>query len=740
MAKIDYGAVNEATDRLMKYRADQFFPDLLGSDQMEEIQRRRIKAGKKTGKKVKEVKQDDFIVRGGGIDIDDMGNQIIVDDFDIQRYMAEAEDADTGTLHDLKIDMRDLKLAKNFYDYCYKMLGPKTHPPFSRQMWIGVMLFGEVCPCCSDKKWMDIQNVPIDMPAKNLKSHLVFLEKGKCPKCKRNKYDLIQNHGLKNYMQLANVLGQRSGKSSSMATYASYLVHRHLKFPPIASLTKYMQASTELTGTFVSLTYSKARGVMWTPFKEIIKDSTWFGEYFSALDFYKGKYGQELYKNSSEYLRFHHMNLRFYPSGPKSQTLRGDTRIFAGLDELGLFPLPKGDDDEDETSERANADEAHKSLFTSLGTHSTAYEELLKNGFYTCPPPILFNVSSPYSLRDKMMRLLRESRTEEGSHSILGINLPTWEMNPGYTRQSKIIVDAYRSNPEKAERDWGANPPAVHSRFMPVSSYIEGVFVGGPNSHTFVYQYDQSGEVYGKLERGRAVSKFPGIVTIDAGHTNNSFVVVGGHYNFDTGKTHATTILECMPTEGRRVNFNLLYKNVILILCRELNSVGLGADQWQGLDLLYRVKEDMGLNPKGKVRCLPKQYSPKRKDFNVTREMIQSKNLILPNVNVQDQKKIMDLDFDDYRVEFFNKPVEHLMLQMATVREVGEMRCPEKGEHMTDDIFRALVLFTTTVHHPKVMERLSEARQFSYSGDRARMPMPAFAGRSGGTFGASKSR
>ncbi len=1236
--KIDYQAVNDATDRLAKFKADQFFPELLSNDQLSKIQENRIKKQKKLGYgKVKDVRESDFIIRDGGYDIDGDGNSFAVDDFDIARYMREAEDMDTGTLHDLKIDTRDLKLADNFYDYAFEfrkkaMRAGRAHPPWSRQMWVGAMLFGEVCPKCSDPDWLDINNVPVNYKSINMPEHLCFLKKGKCPKCKRSKWDLIQNHGMRNYTQYAGVIGQRGSKSSLTALLASYVTHRILKFPSLASLSTAMQASTELTGTFVSLTYGKAAGVLWTPFKHIIEEECdWFTDYFELMDHYKGKYGRELYKLNAQFMSFYDRNLRIYPSGPKSQTLRGDTRCVSGselvstdvglmridnprlrgqrvslrgeshpvvrhliqgvrdivrvklsngfwidctpdhlfeallpdysrknvqaqdlegayltlelngkfgsgdlsayappkskhsfrfdalaaihraktftipelrelgiptsklsrllvamkasgdlmrlkrrpdgyipfslrldatlpsligkyargkildkqaatiplrdsfalgyllgafvadgsyankqefrinaldrtrienirshllevfgveykiheyvspkyqktayyvsvstanvrsffvwlglspatarsktlpwsvlqgtrdmvhgylcghlvsdgtidsglfmystvsrdlakqlmtllghcrihsnlyynastdgtydvfvdpafhtrfrktiaskltiaktkhgrridfasirntrkryptfnapyfqhkdqrnmlyyakrvmqtgdarcvplaeypskvkklmaetdrdtvylrvesvtplkssvpvfdisvdsdehlfklgpgvvthncfgaLDELGLFPLPSGDDQEDETSERANADEAHKSLFNSLGTASAIYENLLREGYQTAPPPILFNVSSPYSIRDKMMRLLRQSKTEAG-RSILGVQLATWEMNPTFTRQSQFIVDAYNANYEKAERDFGANPPTVHSRFVPVDAYKSGVFVGGKNSHQFVYQYDQAKEVYGKIEIVRNWNGYPSIITIDAGHTNNSFCIVGGHYNFETGKTHATTLLECMPTEGRSVNFNLLYENVILKLAKDLNAVGLGADQWQGIDLLYRIKADMGLNPLKKPRCLPKQYSPKRKDFDNTVEMMRSGNLILPTVSDKDRDWILDGNIDNFRTDMMGKPVQHLMLQMSTVMDAGEGRAPTKGEKMTDDMFRALVLFVATVHHPKVLERLEEARKFSYSGDRVRMPMGAVAGRSGGTFGAMNSR
>jgi hypothetical protein len=381
--------------------------------------------------------------------------------------------------------------------------------------------------------------------------------------------------------------------------YAAYLFHRFLSFPPLSSLTNSMQASTELTFTFVSLTFAKAKGVLWTPFKEIVADSKWFKDYYALLDFYGNKYGKKLYNDASEFIRINYRNIRFYPSGPKSSTLRGDTRIGGALDELGLFRLPKGDDDEDTTSEMANADEAHKSLMNSLTTVDGAFIEAMKKGYFAAPSPIMLNVSSPISIRDKVMRLLKESRTEEGSTRILGVNLPTWKFNPYMERDNPIIAGAYASNWEKAERDYGANPPLVHSRYMTVDSVSSGVFVNGPNSHTFIYQHDQPGEIYGRIERVRSFA-WPSIISLDAGSSNNSFCIVASHYNFDTGKTVVSTVIECMPTEGRRVNFNLLYEKVILPLAKEMNAVGVVADQWQSIDLLHRIKRDMGNNPLGK--------------------------------------------------------------------------------------------------------------------------------------------
>lgn len=649
--------------------------------------------------------------------------------------MKNSEDPVTGAVRDLQVDDRDLKHAKNFHDFAYRIIGRDSNPPWARQMWTGVMLFGEVCTACTKSKYMDIDNIKKDEDSEFMVEKMQLLKHGVCPRCKRHKWDLIKNHNLRDYQQLVNVLGQRSGKSSSAAMYAAYMTHQYLKFPALGTMAKNeMQKSTLLTGTFVSLTFAKAVGVLWTPYKKLMQDSTWFKEYHKLLDYSGKKIGRDLYRDSAVYIDYMYKNLRFYPSGPKSSTLRGDTRIFAALDELGLFPLPKGDSEEDEQSERANADEAHKSLNNSLLTVQGIRHRLMSEGIKGVPGSVLLNVSSPISQRDKMMRLLRQSRTEEGKEFLLGVNLATWEVNPGMDRKHPKIVAAYLDNAEMAERDFGANPPSVHSQFVPRQAFEFGTFINGQNSHNFTPLYDQPGQIYGKVQRIRDCL-WPSLLTIDAGHKNNSFAIIGSHYNFDTGKSVISTVIECMAEAGRSINFNLLYQHVILPIARDINAVAMLADQWQSIDLLYRIEEDMGKNPLQKVRCKANQYSPKRKDFVAVNAMMNGKSLLLPTLGEADMQHVFAGNVQDYRVELRSKPIQHLMLQLTTVRDQGENKAPTKGDGYTDDLYRAMVLNISKLHHPLMMARLLEAKNWIGNGRKGvAMPMPAFAGRSGGGY------
>ena len=651
------------------------------------------------------------------------------DDFDIIAKMNEAKDPDTGLLRDLKIDDGDLHHASSFYDFCFNVIKGDAHPPWMMQMWIGLMLFAEVCPVCSDKRWLSldymISNVDRGAPSEGIADHLKILKHGVCPKCKRTKHELINKWGLVNYVELVNVLGQRSGKSASAATYSSYLTHRYLKFPKIATLTKAMQKSTELTGTFVSLTFNKALSLLWTPYINIVNESMWFNSYHKMLDDAANRYGVELYRKKDEYIKYFHKGIRFYPTNPKSQTLRGDTRLLAIIDELGLFPLPTGNEEEDEKSDRANADEAHKSLSNSLTTVQSVHLELLAKGL-NCPPALMLGVSSPISMRDKVMRLLADSRTDTGKKYILGVNLPTWKVNPFIGRDHPMIVKAYASNPEKAERDFGATPPRVSQTFIKPQQ-VPATMFKHKNSHLLQYCYDVPGMLYAKLQRVYS-PKFPSVVTIDAGYTNNSFTLTGGHFDFDRQKTVITTVLEIMCHDLRNIDFNLVYKNVILPVLKDLNAVLLLADQWQSLDILSRAREDMGMLPggKNKYRCVTKQYSPRRKDFDSLVSMMENGGYEFPFLSQADYDEVINTYIDYTTLK--DQAMKHLLLQMLTVKDIGEGKAPTKGEGFTDDIFRALVL-TGKIHDAKVMERLREAQGWLKQEGRTGMPIPAYRSR-----------
>lgn len=700
-------------------RAKVFFPELLG--------------GGNTAKDKQEAQDDVAAARA------EYG-----DDFDIKALMASAKDPITNTLRNLKIDDRDLPYAKNFYDWCFNVSGLESKP-WARQMWVSLHLCGDICPRCSRKSWVqDVMKVPKKLPTEALAEELTFLEYGVCPKCKARKSELVRSGEMKFFDEMILVWGQRSGKSRTAAAIAGYHTHRFLRFPKFSTLTTSMDSVTPLTFSFVSLSFSKAFALLWKPFQENIAQSTWYQDYFKMLDHYGEKYGEELYFRRKEYLTFAHKNLILKPTHPAWDQLRGETRFGGAIDELGLFEPPanlasiiakgaRGNTEDDEPdddieedsgeneSKRANADEAHRSIETSLGTVRVAAQELLmERGIDSVPTGILMGVSSPTAWHDKVMRLLAESKTEIGSQHMISSQLPTWEVNPSFSEDSSIIKSAFARNREKADRDWGANPPRVHSSFIKEATIKNKVFVGRRNSHQVEYDYTD-GEISGKLKRVHQHCPFPTLMTMDAGEVNNSFVIDVMYYDFDTGKTVTSTIVELIPTGRRRINFVKVYEQIIRPLAKDLHTQILLADRWNSTSILQQFVRDF---PGAKA----KQFSPKRKHFDQAVQLLMDGNAVLPATEMP-LDDILGQYVENYRRHFLGSPVSHLAHQMSTVKETSPARPPTKGDGFTDDSFRAWVLGASLMQDEKVLQILNDAR--TKMGPRVAAPVATYVSRSG---------
>lgn len=502
------------------------------------------------------------------------------------------------------------------------------------------------------------------------------------------------------------LLNHNSGKSSTAASIASYTLHRYLKYPMLAELApRMMQKSTQLTGIFCSLTFKKAVDVLWIPFRNIILTSEWFNNYFELLEDYKRKTGVKLLINSTTKLAIGNKNMLCFPTGPRASTLRGNTSFMCYLDELGLFPMPKKEEDDD-VNRQASPDEAYTSLFNSLVTVTSTADALVEKGYYSVPPSFILSVSSPVSSRDKVMRLLKDA---EKDPSIFTSHLPSWEVNPGLWRNKGMIASAFIKDPEKAMRDYGAQPSDIAFGYFNFEDCVK-LFTGSPLTHTFKQRVIDD-ELFCTITKVSSVP-YPCVMALDAGLVNNSFSVVVIYYDTQQDKIKTAAIVECMPVKGKTINFAKMYEHVILPLAKDLNVCYVCADRWNSIDLLHRLNHDMGNNPKGKPFTRADTYTLKKKDFEAFKLAIANQSLVLPKLRENEIEEIRAGITGDYRKAMYGRPVNHLLLQMATVIDAGANMCPEKGPGFTDDILRAYVLAVTRLQTEKVSQRLIEFKDY----------------------------
>jgi hypothetical protein len=420
-------------------------------------------------------------------------------------------------------------------------------------------------------------------------------------------------------------------------------------------------------------------------------------DYHAMLDDYGKRLGVEFYRFKDQYLRYEHKNIELYPAGPSKRALRGRTRFLTGLDELGWFPVGV----ENKDLERADADQVHKALDRSLLTVRQEVRTLYAKGFNSFIPGIAINISSPSDETDKICRLVEANRT---STRVLAMQMPTWEVNPFYTRENEEIAAAYKENAADAERDYGAKPPANAKSFIDISQAVK-TFTSVNRAHVTPYEAFKNEKLRrsGRIDSTSPVQPMPpSVLSLDAGYSNNSFAITVLNLNttkigdISTTRVHVPVLCEIQTRSGVVLHYTSIYKNIIKPLIEAFNVHFVFADRWNSIALLDQCAEDFAAR-----NLISKQYSVKYNDFLITRSYIEEQKLVLPKIEMEFDKI---RQVDSYPSYFEGKPAAHLLFQLGTVRDIGTTVI--KGGVYTDDLFRALVLGNCRILDPKINEEL----------------------------------
>lgn len=586
---------------------------------------------------------------------------------------------------DLKIPEGDFEKAPNFYTWC---VGDRfgNAKPFIEQAITGTSLFADWCPKCSDKEWFyHTHNVNDSLAVFERK--VCLLEHGKCPSCGTTRKKLFDKKRLNPYTEAAIVWGQRSGKNQFLGMAASYHTHRIMKLEnPIMAYNALK--SVTLMMTFVALTAGQSKDTSWDPYTTYIHESPWFTAYNAMLTEQERRYGEgSLFKVKDTFIAYKHRRFLAHYCGPDERVLRGKTRIWGTIDELGLFPVGQAA----EGKVKVNGPETYKAIKRSITTLRLAALARLEQGFYDIPFAYFVNISSPRSVRDMIMTRYRASLA---SRQVLGSKKATWEVNPHVPR--KALKEEFRTDPVGSERDYGANPPLTSSPFISNPEIIEQTFAKKTTriviQHKFKTNKRGGREMWGRLVEGPS-SKRSSCMFLDAGHVYNSFAFAIGHRNSKNGYPVIRAVGELIPKEGVKINFSLIFKELIIPLAIQNNVVYMGADRWQSIKMLDDAEEEYGI---GKII-----HSLKYQEMINFRDLAAENRLTLPLPEMPTDK-ILTYDHSDYPKCFEGKPASHLYLQFCTVQDTGSGVI--KGDDLTDDLARATMGCHSILSNPAYEE------------------------------------
>lgn len=581
------------------------------------------------------------------------------------------------------IDDSDFKLAPNFTAFCLDYLNIKVYP---KQIEIGSDLFVDRCPFCTNPKYWAL----FDESLGNILDNTVFLEYGKCPKCGANRNEIVDvSEDLNWHNELVGCAGQRSSKSFLAALLALYVWHWYTKLS--GSPSKYFGLhNTTLHMNFIALSFNQAKENLWDPFYNCMTGSPWFNAYHKFLKEKSKEIGLDtdsVFKLGEQFLVYKHKNLECSPAGPDKRRLRGPTRFFTAIDELGWFIGGK-------SAIKINPDEVYQALINSLKTlraGSVRIRRIMKK--YHVPTGYAINISSPSSARDKIMRLVYQSRKVGSMYSF---HLPTWEMNPTFTKED--FADDFEKNALIANRDFGAFPPLSQSPFISDISEIWQNRSSRKNifKYLLVLVENKAGKTYTSaiLKDIKKTNK-PMLMALDAGYSGNAFAIVCTSYS--EGKAITEGVIEVKPIDKNPVNFIHLYNKVVKYILTELNIIAVFIDQWQSIDLMLKIEEDFD----GEIEAV--RYSPKYSDFDFVRQKLLGEQVILPRSEVDSWEDIKH-GVEDYEEFFVARPIAHLFLQLATVQDSGKRLT--KANDLDDDIFRALALCIIFTWEEEYKDRL----------------------------------
>ena len=632
----------------------------------------------------------------------DLAKQHAKEEKDLFSIIEEVVDSKDIVPKDLKINDSSMPQAKNYYDWCTneEFLGSDM-PPYLEQALIGVKLFSEYCYHCSDLEWMEDDGHEPQDGLIEFERRVTLLEYGVCPKCGARRSHMMKEEQLNFYNELAVNAGQRSGKSALVAMLSTYITHRILKAQKPTQLFR-VKSNTVFHGTFVALTYAQAKDTLWEPYYQYLCESPWFQKYHALLRRYEQKYGHEIFKLKDTFVLYRHRSLMVYPAGPDKRTLRGRTRVFGSVDEIGWF-----DNDKNSGKVKVNGSEVYIALERSLRTVRNSERRQIAAEYDEAMTGYFMNISSPSSQRDKICELVRQSH---GSKKLLGLHKPTWEMNPEVTRAD--LDDEFRKDHGTAMRDYGAQPPLSSNPFITSEELVKGIIKKtGRNFANVTYKIykakDNAKYRWGFIDKVKSCDG-KSVMAVDAGYSNNCFALaVGSLQKVEVDGEEVVIpvmdiVVEINPLPSIPLHYPKIYENIMIPLIEARNVKVLVADRWNSIKLLQDAELSTDID-------LWKQYSLKYSDFIDFKTRMQQKQVLIPRPHVkQEFDEILALStHDEYPMCFERMPVEHLILQMLTVQDAGKSVI--KGDDLTDDIWRAVVLCEWALTNPEFLDNLKGA-------------------------------
>lgn len=314
------------------------------------------------------------------------------------------------------------------------------------------------CPICNRGKTNMIGATKAQLESEILLTYSADIDDDVCPKCRTTRREFVTDRMMSGYHTAHVLSGMRSGKTYSSAYLVTYTEHILLTLAHQQKDHRGLQTyfglapSTQIDMAFVASSLKTNEESIWQAYRGMRNASPWFQRYTPWIKMQErlqdtpiGMQKWDYVENDNE-VNNGAVRLVANAYAASSGTIVGRTRILGAADEIGRMK---------DTDSALGADEIYRGVEASLKTIRSAVTtrdlSLTWAGF-------MLSVSSPTSVHDKSMRLLKDAERVDRMYSM---HRATWEFNPYQPREN--FDEDFIKDPVGAERDFGANPPLAAS-------------------------------------------------------------------------------------------------------------------------------------------------------------------------------------------------------------------------------------------------------------------------------------
>lgn len=649
----------------------------------------------------------------------------ISDDLDgVPNPLALIEKAIANDLDTSMFKQEQFEVAENVIDWCRnpKFLGAKMDP-FPRQFQAMVHFFSDVCFHCSDSDF--IHDVPVDASMGECLDRFVLLKHGVCPQCKRNRTEILQewqrDYRFPHYNshleeralaslrpvppnEFVGVWGQRSGKSLMVSSFVwTYILHRYLAIPSLGS---YFDQPDNIIfeASFVAPTLNQVKKYLWLPFRQAYFDSPWFRTLREWTVAEGKRVGIQLYKSEETFIVFFNKRIAIHVLAANSSTLRGGTRFFAAVDELGWTSSKEGNSQSAGVRDGREVFQAlSNSLMTFRGQADTYRRDRLRD--YNTLDGYMINISSPSSIADPIME---RASYATSTPRIYYTHYATWEVNP--KQKEALICEEFAADPERLSRDFYAIPPRATSPFIDDDAHIEQLTYKEEDIKLFEYKTDTFEDDAGNRYLRPIVSQIKGdphtprVLAVDNGEVKNSFAIIMARYYPEHDGVLYEECVEVAPHDGQSVDLAWCYDHFILPLVKSFNFLNIVYDRWNSAHAIHDLRTNHGMADAA-IRFSLRRW----KEFDDFRNDMYGSKLWFSK-SEKPYEEILAQPKLHLRAAY---PRAHFRAQILTVEQFNKKVFKPQGGN--DDLFRCGVLCHVAIKK-NIKEYRKKTRKVNYAG------------------------